>query len=117
MHSNSGLGRPRRRGGFSSLFILISPKRRRRRLIGIAAAFQIYCLVSVTFSQPRPVATITIDTSHAVNRFAPSHALGAGVDGHEKGTNDLQLSGENINAMISAGLKSLTYRLRTELGG
>src|SRR5215471_4053510 len=116
MHSNSGLGRPRRRG-FPSLFILISPKRRRRRLIGIAAAFQICCLVSVTFSQPRAIATITIDTSHAVNRFAPSHALGAGVDGHDKGTNDLQLTPENIKAMLSAGFKSLTYRLRTELGG
>src|SRR5215471_19281518 len=116
MQSDFGLRRPRRRFGFLSL-ISINPKRRRPRLIAVAAALQIYCLISVTLAQRRPVATITIDTSHAVNRFAPSHALGAGVDGHEKGTNDLQLTGENINAMLSAGFKSLTYRLRTELGG
>jgi hypothetical protein len=113
MQSTFGLGRPR----FTSLFIPISPRRLRPRLIGIAALFQIGCLVSVTFSQPHPLANITIDTSRVVNRFAPSHALGAGIDGHEKGTNDLQLSRENIKAMLSAGFKSLTYRLRTELGG
>src|SRR5215471_6204274 len=113
MQSSFGLGRPR----FTSLFIPISPRRLRQRLIGIAALFQIGCLVSLTFSQPRPIANITIDTSRAVNRFVPSHALGAGIDGHEKGTNDLQLSRENIKAMLSAGFKSLTYRLRTELGG
>jgi hypothetical protein len=99
------------------------PKRRRSRLIGIAAALQIACLVTVTltagltFAQRRSVATITIDTAHVVNRFAPSHALGAGIDGHDKGTNDLQLTPENVKAMLSAGFKSVTYRLRTELGG
>src|SRR2546423_7289163 len=69
------------------------------------------------FAQSRAIATITIDTSHPVNRFTPSQALGAAIDGHEKGTNDLQLTAANINAMLSAGFKSLTYRLRTELGG
>ncbi|MFN2577751.1 MAG: hypothetical protein ABR607_08675 [Pyrinomonadaceae bacterium] len=69
------------------------------------------------FAQSRGIATVTIDIAHPVNRFKPSHALGAAIDGHEKGTNDLQLTGPNINAMLSAGLKSLTYRLRTELGG
>ena len=76
------------------------------------------CLVPwSSLAQRRNTAKISIDISHPVNRFAPSHALGAGIDGHEKGTNDLQLSPENINAMLSAGFKSLTYRLRTELGG
>ena len=93
-----------------------NPKRRR------AAARQIYLIISLVLSpsinvaQRRPTATITIDTSRPVNRFAPSHALGAGIDGHEKGINDLQLKPDNIKAMLSAGFKPLTYRLRTELG-
>src|SRR5439155_1317687 len=51
------------------------------------------------------------------NRFIPSHALGAGVDGHAEGETDRQLSPANITAMLSAGFKPLTYRLRTELAG
>jgi len=68
-------------------------------------------------AQRRATATITIDTSRATNRFVPSHALGAAIDGHEKGVNDLQITPPNIQAMLSAGFKSLTYRLRTELAG
>src|SRR5205807_2698029 len=58
-----------------------------------------------------------IDTSRPTNRIVPSHALGAGIDGHAKGVNDLQLTPANIREMLSAGFKSLTYRLRTELAG
>ncbi len=49
------------------------------------------------------------------NHFIPSRALGAGVDGHDLGDTDRQLTTANIQEMLSAGLKSLTYRLRTEL--
>jgi hypothetical protein len=65
--------------------------------------------------QDRRQATVTIVTSRVINRFDPSHALGAAVDGKEKGMNDLQLSPENIAFMRSTGLQSLIYRLRTEL--
>jgi hypothetical protein len=61
--------------------------------------------------------TVNITPNHPANRFMPSHALGAGIDGHDKGVADLQLSAPNIQAMLSAGFKSLTYRLRTELAG
>jgi hypothetical protein len=47
--------------------------------------------------------------------FTPEHALGAGVDGHEEGEVRRMLSPENVTRMLSAGLKPLTYRLRTEL--
>jgi hypothetical protein len=62
-------------------------------------------------------ATITVNFTpgHPANRFSPAHALGAAVDGHDKGVIDLQLTPPNIQAMLSAGLKSLSYRLRTEL--
>jgi hypothetical protein len=92
------------------------PKRRR------AAALQICLIVASTvipdlaLAQRRTPTTITVDTSRPVNRFSPSHALGAAIDGHEKGINDLQLKPDNIKAMLSAGLRPLTYRLRTELG-
>ncbi|HYW74654.1 MAG TPA: discoidin domain-containing protein [Pyrinomonadaceae bacterium] len=69
-----------------------------------------------TLAQRRLTATITVDTSRPVNRFSPAHALGAAIDGHELGLNDLQLKSDNIKAMLTAGLKPLTYRLRTELG-
>ena len=59
--------------------------------------------------------TVTVVTSRVINQFDPSHALGAAVDGREKGMNDLQLSPQNIELMRSAGLQSLIYRLRTEL--
>ncbi|HYR74896.1 MAG TPA: discoidin domain-containing protein [Pyrinomonadaceae bacterium] len=63
------------------------------------------------------VVTVSVTPGHPANRFAPSQALGAGIDGHDKGVADLQLTAPNIQAMLSAGFKSLTYRLRTELAG
>jgi hypothetical protein len=64
-------------------------------------------------------ATVTVDFTpgHPANRIIPWRALGAGADGHEQGETDRQLSPENVRAMLSAGLKPLTYRLRTELAG
>ena len=68
-------------------------------------------------AETEPAVTVTVDTNSPVNRFRPSEALGAGVDGHELGEVLPQLSPANIAAMRSAGLKPLTYRLRTELAG
>jgi hypothetical protein len=61
--------------------------------------------------------TVTVNVTRRANRFVPSGALGAGIDGHDKGVTDLQLTSANVQAMLSAGFKSLTYRLRTELAG
>jgi hypothetical protein len=52
-----------------------------------------------------------------VNTFDPLRALGAGIDGHERGEVLRMLSAENVKAMLAAGLKPLSYRLRTELAG
>src|SRR5215831_4123123 len=64
-------------------------------------------------------ATITVffNPDHPANRFIPSQALGAGIDGHEHGDINKILSPANIKQMLTAGFKPLTYRLRTELGG
>src|SRR5262245_6907708 len=123
MRTTLGVRRPRRRFGLSRTLPAIEPKRRRAAL---AAALQICGLITLISiaagvdaglrQQPAAV-TITIDASHPTNRFVPSHALGAGVDGHEFGETARQLSPANIAAMRSAGLRPLTYRLRTELAG
>src|SRR5882762_8401840 len=63
------------------------------------------------------VVTVSFTPGHPANHFIPSRALGAGVDGHSIGETVRQLSPANIKAMLSAGLKPLTYRLRTELAG
>src|SRR5438093_4594819 len=61
--------------------------------------------------------TVSFTPGHPANRFIPARALGAGADGHSIGETVRQLSPANIKAMLSAGLKPLTYRLRTELAG
>jgi hypothetical protein len=60
--------------------------------------------------------TVVIDSSRPLAIFSPSAALGAGVDGHGRGTLREIYTPQNIAAMRSAGLSRLTYRLRTELG-
>ena len=60
--------------------------------------------------------TVRINTAKAVNTFVPSRALGAGVDGLERGDVERVYRPENLKAMLSVGLKPLSYRLRTELG-
>ncbi|MDB4910999.1 MAG: type protein [Gemmatimonadetes bacterium] len=67
-------------------------------------------------SRPTIFTTVTVDASHPLASFSPSTALGAGLDGHGKGTLRDIYSPRNIAAMRSAGLSRITYRLRTELG-
>ncbi len=54
---------------------------------------------------------------HRVNHCLPVEALGASIDGHEKGECARMFTDKNIEQMLSAGLGPLTYRLRTELAG
>lgn len=71
----------------------------------------------VRTKRARAIATaVTIDSSRILATFSPAAALGAGVDGHGKGTLRDIYTPQNITAMRSAGLSRLTYRLRTELG-
>lgn len=63
-------------------------------------------------------ARVVVDLSPAGlrNTFRPEQALGAGIDGAWRGGTDTLLTPHNVRAMTSAGLRPLTYRLRTELG-
>jgi hypothetical protein len=58
-----------------------------------------------------------VDADHSVNKCVPIEALGAGVDGHERGECARMFTDKNIAEMRSAGFGPLTYRLRTELAG
>ena len=58
---------------------------------------------------------VNVDSNRVLNTFKPDLAFGAGVDGHEEGDIDRIYTKKNLQVMRSAGLKSLTYRLRTEL--
>jgi F5/8 type C domain len=67
--------------------------------------------------QARGTVTVSYTPGRPSNVFKPAESLGAGVDGHERGDTRRMLNPRNVREMLSAGLKPLTYRLRTELGG
>ena len=101
---------------------LARPRRARAGLVLLAAA-TLTGLVGVEWAgkpTKAPVGpydgTVTIDTSRQVNTLHGSQALGAGVDGLERGEIDKTWHETNLRAMQSAGFGSISYRLRTELG-
>jgi hypothetical protein len=86
------------------------------RAVVVSAALQLI-VARPTFGSEKPlVVSAVVSVEHAVNRLIPTEALGAGVDGHEKGECAQMFTDKNITEMLSAGLGPLTYRLRTELG-
>ena len=82
----------------------------------ISIALQVIIATS-TFGAEKPlVVSAIVSADHPINRLIPTEALGAGIDGHEKGECAQMFTEKNITEMLSAGLGPLTYRLRTELG-
>jgi hypothetical protein len=69
-----------------------------------------------TDEKPFPISAVVL-ADHRVNHCVPIEALGAGIDGHEKGECARMFTEKNIEQMLLAGLGPLTYRLRTELAG
>lgn len=86
----------------------------------ISRAIVLFLIATVpTFNSVSATESVTLTVhfkpGRPLHRFLPSHALGAGIDGDNGGQQDRKLTPTNIQAMLSAGLKSLDYRLRTEL--
>ena len=82
----------------------------------LLGAFQLTVATPIFGSEKPLVVSAVVFADHPVNRLVPTKALGAGVDGHEKGECAQMFTDKNIAEMLSAGLGPLTYRLRTELG-
>ena len=59
--------------------------------------------------KPLKVSAI-VSADHPVNRLIPTEALGAGIDGHEKGECAQMFTDKNITEMLSAGLGPLIDR-------
>jgi hypothetical protein len=63
------------------------------------------------------VGTVTVDVSRGpLAEFLPDQTFGAALDGHQRGEIPQIYTTGNIRKMQSAGLRKITYRLRTELG-
>ncbi len=88
-----------------------------RRAVALALAVQLAFATGARGGQKPLTVSATVSVDHPVNQCAPIQSLGAGVDGHEKGECARMFTDKNIAEMLSAGLKPLTYRLRTELAG
>ena len=89
--------------------------RGQRLLLPLLLGFGLASAASAAAARPL---TITVDLTRAGARgsFRPDTALGAGIDGAQAGEIDRLFTARNVAAMRSLGLRSATYRLRTELG-
>ncbi|MFZ0796363.1 MAG: discoidin domain-containing protein [Terriglobales bacterium] len=71
-------------------------------------------LVSI-FSFFAAAQTITVDVSHSVNHFVPAETLGAGVDRIPAEAIDKDLLPPSLQATLSSGWQTVSYRQNTEL--
>jgi hypothetical protein len=73
-------------------------------------------LVCALFLVPAAQAqTIRVDTSHPVNSFRPTEALGAGVDRIPLAATDKVFTEPFLKQILSTGWQTVTYRQNTEL--
>jgi F5/8 type C domain len=77
----------------------------------------IFSLIVVGQTSHKATITILYQPGHPANQFKPAEAIGAAFDGHWQGEIEHIMTDRNIKAMQSVGLKPISYRLRTELGG
>src|SRR5947209_13787470 len=64
----------------------------------------------------RGTVTVSYTPGRPANVFTPAEALGACLDGHERGDTRRMLTRRNVRQTPSAGLGPLSYRPRPETG-
>ena len=79
--------------------------------------FAIFSIPVFSQTVKKGIVQILYNPGHAINTFIPSQSIGGAIDGHFKGDIKEMLRPENIAEMKLAGLKPVSYRLRTELAG
>jgi hypothetical protein len=85
-------------------------------LIALTASVATVVVAQAAPSRGPRADQVVIDLTKPVNTIVPDQALGAALDGMEKGEVNLYLTPFNIEKMRSAGLRRVTYRTRPELG-
>jgi F5/8 type C domain len=100
--------------GFSRLARLL----KRWLAVGVAAIGLIFLISASTSAENRsPAGTVTINLARGpIARFLPDETFGAALDGHQNGELARIYTAGNIKKMEEAGLRRISYRLRTELG-
>ena len=92
----------------------------RRPVVAVAAASATLLIGLQWQTQAAPTGpadgTVTVDLDTQVGTLHGAAALGAGVDGLERGEIDRTWTPTNLHAMGDAGFGSISFRLRTELG-
>ncbi|MGH9431649.1 MAG: discoidin domain-containing protein [Terriglobia bacterium] len=88
----------------------------RKTLAGAALAAAISILAPSARGQAnQAVATVRVDTTHAINSFDPDRALGSSVDVLSRAEIDKVYSPHIIEESLSAGWGPISYRNNTEL--
>ena len=89
-----------------------------KRQIVVGAGCLLICIVANgNLTQAAQTELITVDLSRGpIVEFIPDETFGAALDGKEAGEVKTIYTQHNVRKMLSAGLRSVTYRLRTELG-
>ena len=88
----------------------------RNTLAGVALAAAIFILAPSARSQTsQAIATVRVDTTHAINSFDPDRALGSSVDVLSHSEIDKVYTPHIIEESLSAGWGPISYRNNTEL--
>jgi hypothetical protein len=85
------------------------------RLIAVSIVVAVGVGPPPGYGAPEPAEIVVDLTAGPSNTFVPAVALGAGVDGHSRGDSQAIYRPATVRAMRSAGMRPLSYRLRTEL--
>ena len=71
--------------------------------------------VVLLFSLPLFAQTVRVDTAHPAKTFAPTEALGAGIDRINLKATDKLFTESTMKQVLSAGWQRVSYRQNTEL--